>query len=68
MKVCAAAALDDDAFRLVGDPIDVVTGRVIDYARDFRLIGPLPFEWARYYDSGCNEVDAIARPRPRARL
>src|SRR5262249_44070026 len=56
VKVCAAAALDGDAFRLVGDPIDVVTGRVIDYARDFRLIGPLPFEWVRYYDSGCNEV------------
>src|SRR5215468_9240053 len=56
VKVCAVAALDGDAFRLVGDPIDVVTGHVIDYARDFRLIGPLPFEWVRYYDSGCNEV------------
>jgi RHS repeat-associated protein len=43
-------------FRLVGDPIDVVTGRVIDDARDFRLIGPLPFEWTRWYDSGRNDV------------
>jgi RHS repeat-associated protein len=56
MKACAAAAPDADVFRLVGDPIDVVTGRVQDYARDFRLIGPLPFEWTRYYDSGDNDT------------
>ncbi len=39
------------ANRLVGDPIDVVTGANIDATRDFELWGPLPLVSMRYYDS-----------------
>ena len=40
------------ASRLVGDPVDVVTGAVIDQDTEFELPGaPLPLRWTRYYDS-----------------
>src|SRR5262245_5713295 len=39
------------AGRTVGDPVDVVSGANLDWNRDFRLIGPLPLEWCRHYDS-----------------
>ncbi|MFK7767717.1 MAG: RHS repeat-associated core domain-containing protein [Mariniblastus sp.] len=38
--------------RLVGDPIDVVTGANLDSATDLYLIGPIPLEFRRYYNSG----------------
>ncbi len=38
--------------RLVGDPVDTLTGAVVDHMQDFRLTGPLELRWARYYDSG----------------
>lgn len=38
-------------FRLVGDPVDVVTGTQTDFAYDFVLPGPLPIYWNRYYSS-----------------
>ena len=45
-----------DALRLVGDPVDVVTGAVTDRMRDFRVDGPAPVDWWRYYDSRrCHE-------------
>jgi RHS repeat-associated protein len=37
---------------LVGDPVDVVTGAVLDEQFEFNLPGPLPFVWRRYYHSG----------------
>lgn len=37
--------------RLVGDPVDVVTGRNVERTLDFRLTGPLPLEFFRHYDS-----------------
>jgi RHS repeat-associated protein len=38
--------------RLVGDPVDVVTGAQTHNETDFRLQGePLPFEWVRHYDN-----------------
>ncbi len=37
--------------RLVGDPVDVVTGVQTDSAVDFMLPGPLPFGWNRHYSS-----------------
>jgi RHS repeat-associated protein len=44
---------DDPAgTRLVGDPVDVVTGRVTEKTLCFRLIGPLFLNWYRHYDSG----------------
>jgi RHS repeat-associated protein len=36
---------------LVGDPVDTMTGAVLEAQRDFRLAGPLPLQWWRYYDS-----------------
>jgi RHS repeat-associated protein len=42
--------------RLVGDPVDVVTGANTDLTVDFRLRGPLPLHWRRYYNSARNRV------------
>ncbi len=42
--------------RLVGDPVDVVTGANTDITVDFRLHGPLPLLWRRYYSSARNTV------------
>jgi RHS repeat-associated protein len=47
---------DPAGTRLVGDPIDVVTGRVTERTLCFRLIGPLFLEWYRQYDSGHNAL------------
>lgn len=44
---CAAAL----APHLVGDPVDTLTGAVIDKVLDFRLTGPLELNWHRSYDS-----------------
>lgn len=43
--------IDDEFCWTVGDPVDVVTGANIDRNLDFKLAGPLPFEWRRYYNS-----------------
>jgi RHS repeat-associated protein len=40
-----------DHWRLVGDPVDVVTGANTERTLDFRLTGPLEFKWLRCYDS-----------------
>src|SRR5215471_15883627 len=37
--------------RLVGDPVDTLTGAVFDRKLEFRLIGPLELRWYRHYDS-----------------
>jgi RHS repeat-associated protein len=37
--------------RLVGDPVDVVTGANTDMQVDLVQRGPIPFKWARYYSS-----------------
>lgn len=40
------------ASRLVGDPVDIVTGAVLDTERDFRLPdAELPLSFVRFYDS-----------------
>ena len=52
MKACAAQA--DPFAGLVGDPVNVVTGANTDWNRDFQLMGPLPLDWMRYYDSSQN--------------
>src|SRR5262245_7648866 len=41
--------------RLVGDPVDVVTGANTDVYREFVLPGPIPFVWRRHYDSSRND-------------
>lgn len=40
--------------RLVGDPINVITGANTDRVLDFTLEAPLKLEWFRYYNSGLN--------------
>ncbi|AKF08830.1 Rhs-family protein [Sandaracinus amylolyticus] len=43
---------------LVGDPIDVVTGAVLDRVADFRVVDePVPFVWRRSYDSARSDTD-----------
>jgi RHS repeat-associated protein len=37
--------------RLVGDPVDTLTGAVLDRMLDFRLTGKIELRWYRYYDS-----------------
>jgi len=37
--------------RLVGDPVDTLTGAVYDQKLDFRLTGPLELRWYRHYSS-----------------
>ena len=37
--------------RLVGDPVDTLTGAVLDGKLEFRLTGPLELWWWRHYDS-----------------
>ncbi len=43
--------------RLVGDPVDVVTGANLDQLTDFRLPGAINLDWWRYYDSRHHQVD-----------
>lgn len=43
--------LKDLSRRLLGDPVDVVTGAVIDFRTDIEQSGPLPFVYKRYYNS-----------------
>ncbi|WP_394849802.1 DUF6531 domain-containing protein [Pendulispora brunnea] len=46
----------EDALRYVGDPVDVITGALIDATYDFRLEVPFPFEFVRHYNSNnCEE-------------
>ena len=40
--------------RLVGDPVDTLTGAVFDRKLEFRLTGPLELWWYRHYDSSQN--------------
>jgi RHS repeat-associated protein len=44
---CSTAPAD----RLVGDPVDTLTGAVFDRRLEFRLIGPLELRCYRHYDS-----------------
>ena len=37
--------------RVVGDPVDTLTGAVFDRKLEFRLTGPLELRWYRHYDS-----------------
>jgi RHS repeat-associated protein len=47
MRICAHGGWG----RLVGDPIDVVTGANIGRWLDLQLPGPLPLVWSRHYNS-----------------
>ena len=53
MLNCQGAELRGSG-RLVGHPVDVVSGANLDWNRDFQLDGPLPLDWIRYYDSSKN--------------
>jgi len=50
-KLCAPVAWKR-GLRLVGDPVDVVTGAQTFFETDFRLQGEhIPISWTRHYDS-----------------
>jgi RHS repeat-associated protein len=55
MSICRKTGLADPD-RVVGDPVDVVTGANTDCQLDFRLAGPVPLYWRRYYDSSRNTI------------
>lgn len=40
-----------DGVRWVGDPVDVVTGALVEAASEFTLDGPLAIVWQRHYDT-----------------
>jgi len=42
--------------RLVGDPVDVITGEMTDLHPDFRKQSPIPFDWLRYYSSARSNI------------
>ncbi|WP_394829445.1 RHS repeat-associated core domain-containing protein [Pendulispora albinea] len=44
-------ARSEDALRFVGDPVDVITGALVEATYDFRLEAPFPFEFVRHYSS-----------------
>jgi RHS repeat-associated protein len=48
---CSGSGTGLDALRLVGDPVDVITGANTDVQRDLVVEGPLPLVWRRYYNS-----------------
>ena len=49
-----------ERYRLVGDPIDVVTGANIDEALDLKLVGPINLEWWRHYNSAhCDQFGPL---------
>jgi RHS repeat-associated protein len=41
--------------RHVGDPVDTLTGAVLDRKLEFRLVGPLDLRWYRHYDSSSHQ-------------
>ena len=41
--------------RVVGDPVDTLTGALLDRKLEFRLIGPLELSWWRHYDSALSQ-------------
>jgi len=40
---------------VVGDPVDTLTGALLDRKLEFRLIGPIELSWWRHYDSAQSE-------------
>jgi RHS repeat-associated protein len=56
-KLCAPVAWKR-GLRLVGDPVDVVTGAQTFFETDFRLQGEhIPVSWTRHYDSRRPTID-----------
>lgn len=50
----------EDAHSLVGDPVNAVTGASLDTRLEFRMPGPIPFQWVRHYDSSkCRQYYAL---------
>ena len=41
----------EEAYALVGDPVNVITGANVDRALDFQMPGSIRLQWVRHYDS-----------------
>lgn len=46
-----------DGVRWVGDPVDVVTGALVESAAEFTVAGPLPIIWQRHHSSARVELE-----------
>jgi len=53
-KASKSSGPDPEACQTAGEPVDVVSGAVVDDAIDFRLPGVIPVFWARDYSSARN--------------
>ncbi len=61
-RACVARAWEQ-SLRLVGDPVDVITGAQTFFETDFRSSGgSIPFAWVRHYDSRRHEIDRGVGP------
>ncbi len=59
-RTCAPVSWSQ-GLRLVGDPVDVVTGAQTFFETDFRLQGEhIPISWTRHYDNRRNQIDCGA--------
>lgn len=56
MTTCVGGDL---RLRLVGDPIDVVTGAVVERTRDALIPARVPLEWYRYYSSASTRLGPL---------
>ena len=62
VRACTARTWNQ-SLRLVGDPVDVVTGAQTFFETDFRLRGEhIPFSWVRHYDSRRHQEDRGVGP------
>ncbi|WP_394847462.1 DUF6531 domain-containing protein [Pendulispora brunnea] len=56
MMHCHGFADREDGIRFVGDPVDVISGALLETTYDFRLEAPFAFEFLRHYNSDkCGE-------------
>lgn len=51
MRKIGASGCLGDGVRWVGDPVDVVTGALVEASAEFTVAGPLPIVWTRHYST-----------------
>ena len=60
-KACSGNRANKSKCSLVGEPVDVATGKVINEGTDFELAGPLPLVWNRVWFSTSAHDGALGR-------
>ena len=51
MSIIDASGCLGDGVRWVGDPVDIVTGTLVEAVGEFTIAGPLPIAWVRHYST-----------------